>query len=81
MPSLYDSPSGSEDRPPQPRQIPDVATPPYARVVADAWMVEGMMQVQKTLGELTSSVKSLEFALTSKGQNSTALAIFFSPQV
>lgn len=49
-----------EDQPPQPRQLPDVATPPYAKVVTDAWVVEGMMQIQHSLGELKSSVAQLQ---------------------
>ena len=67
MPSENTSSQGGEDRPPQRSQIPDVVTPPYAKVVSDAWMVEGMMQMQKTLGELTSSVGSLKSASDKQG--------------
>jgi hypothetical protein len=65
--STSQPPAGGGDAPPQPNQIPDVSTPPYAKVVSDAWMVEGMMQVQKALGELTSSVNTLKSASDKQG--------------
>lgn len=50
------------DSTPHPRQIPETTPPPYGKVVSDAWVVEGMMQVQKSLGELTATVALLKSA-------------------
>jgi hypothetical protein len=47
---------GSDDPPPQPRQMPEVDTPAYAKVVSDTWIIEGMMQIQHSLGELKADV-------------------------
>ena len=41
---------GSEDPTPNPQQIPDVPLPTYAKVMGEAWIVEGMMQIQGTIG-------------------------------
>jgi hypothetical protein len=34
--------------------------PSYSRVTGEAWIVEGMMQMQKTLGELSARVDGLK---------------------
>lgn len=58
----------SDDVPPQPRQMPDVETPSYPKVLADGWMIEGMMQIQKSLGELNATVASLKVASDKQGK-------------
>jgi hypothetical protein len=47
---------------PQLRQLPETTPSRYANVVNEAWVVEGMMQIQKTLGELTATVSLLKSA-------------------
>lgn len=46
----------SGDTPPQPGHIPETVSSSYARAVGQGWVVEGMMQMQKALGELSAHV-------------------------
>jgi hypothetical protein len=48
------------DKPPQPRQIPETTPTRYAGAVNEMWLAETVMQMQKSIGELTSSVAHLE---------------------
>ncbi len=43
-----------------PREFPEVTPPSYAEAVGATYLVESMMQMQKSLGELTASVGMLK---------------------
>ena len=58
------------DRPPQPRQIPETTPTRYAGAVNEMWLAETVMQMQKSMGELTSSVAQLK---TTSADQSTKL--------
>jgi hypothetical protein len=45
-----------DDVPPQPTQIPETTASSYKKAVAEGWMVEMMMQVQRSIGELSAHV-------------------------
>ena len=50
----------SADAPPQPNQIPETTSSSYAKAVGEGWVVEGMMQMQKSIGEVAAHVNQLK---------------------
>ena len=50
-----------------PGQFPEVVPPSYAETVQTGWVVESMMQVQQTLGELKAMTKHLTEESTRHG--------------
>ncbi len=50
-----------------PGQFPEVVPPSYAETVQTGWVVESMMQVQQTLGELKATTKYLTDASNKQG--------------
>lgn len=63
---MPDSPPGGTSET-TPKDFPEVKPPAYAEGVAGAYLVESMMQMQKTLGELSASVEHLKSEADKQG--------------
>ncbi len=65
---MAERPPHETERETTPRELPSVPPPSYADSVGTMHLVETMMQIQKSIGELTADVRNMKATLDSHGK-------------